>query len=61
MAYFNGNVAKGEWTVVYCDACAEGGAVPFTVDRHGIPWQEKPWRWAPWPAGEPCHKCKKEL
>lgn len=59
MAYYNGNVAKGEYTKAICDPCAQGpgyprapnGAVPFYFDSLGIPCQESPWRWAGWDAG----------
>lgn len=62
MAYWNRDRAKGQPFVCYCDDCAKAGAVPFSVDLFGdgkIMHQDRPWCWAPWAMGEPCHKCGK--
>ena len=46
---------------ILCDQCAESGLVPFTTDRHGLKYQARPWRWAPWLiGGDGCDNCGAE-
>lgn len=73
VAYYNGNVVKGLWTVVYCDACAgwqpddtlkPTGLVPFSetgLGPFGSMVQDAPWCWANWKVGKPCDGCGKEI
>lgn len=43
---------------VFCDACAQAGAVPFEQGRDGLLTQCRPWKWAPWAiGGDGCDKC----
>lgn len=56
MAYMKGNPYRESVQDVACDNCAENGVVPFKDDKYGIPWQERPWCWAPtW--GGACRHC----
>lgn len=70
MAYFNGGTGGYYWlgqyvplvrtTEVYCDPCAEQGAVPLDHSKpYGKHW-ETSFKWAPHYGGDrACNKCGK--
>ncbi len=59
MAYFSDHRHKNAEARCVCDKCAEAGAVPFTLDRYGVPVQNKPWCWVwdSWATGYDCSIC----
>lgn len=65
MAYFERFTEKQDWPrdryrhrigKVVCDDCADAGAVTFTVKSDGVPFQDRPWCWAPY-YGTVCGDC----